>query len=185
MNIRPQRQVHGRRLEMATYEYDGQSVVVEGRLTDNRFRNTYYLSGDLRPPGVVHDLVIRMRVKGPDLTIEEIETDMVEVPRAECREALHSLKPVVGMKISPGFTDRVKALVGGPKGCSHLVALLLAMAPAAVQGAWTAVARQPVDPGQFSDKALEILENTCWIWRSDGPLMEEFKARFVTSKDQK
>jgi len=38
------------------------------------------------------------------------------------------------MAIAKGFTARVKNLVGGNKGCAHLVELLLAMAPAAIQG---------------------------------------------------
>ncbi len=181
----PEKQVHGRRIEVATYEYDGQSVVVEGRLTDTRFRNTYYLSGELRPPGIVHDLIIRMRVTGPDLIIEDIDVEMASVPRDDCREIEDSLRPVVGLKISAGFTERVKALVGGPRGCTHLVALLLTMAPAAVQGAWAAVAQRPIDFGSYSEKALEILENTCWIWRSEGPLIQEYKEKFDQAKTRK
>jgi hypothetical protein len=132
----------------------------------------------MRPPGTVHDLVIRMRVAGPDLTIEDIDAAMDTVPRGECREVLDSLAPVKGMQIKAGFTEKVKAEVGGPKGCTHLVALLLAMAPAAVQGAWAAMAREPIDPSRYSDKALEILEDTCWLWRSEGPLMQEVRERF-------
>ena len=77
------------------------------------------------------------------------------------------------MKIQAGFTERVKEQVGGARGCTHLVALLLAMAPAAVQGAWSAVARQPLDPATYSGTALRFLENTCWVWRADGDLMKE------------
>jgi len=32
-------------------------------------------------------------------------------------------------------------------------------------------------PGQYSDKALEILEDTCWLWRSEGPLMQELREK--------
>lgn len=179
---RKQKQIHNRRIEIFTYEYDESAVIVEGRLTDNRFRNTFYLSGDVRPPGIVHDLIIRIIVRGPDLIIEDIDVDMAEVPRDVCRETLNSLRAVKGMKISPGFTEKVKAAVGGAKGCTHLVALLLAMAPAAVQGAWAAMAQQPIDPTNFSDKALEILENTCWIWRSDGELLKEIKEKLTAKK---
>jgi hypothetical protein len=179
---REQQQVHNRKIDIVTYEYDETAVVVEGRLTDNRFRKTYYLSGDSRPPGIVHDMIIRIIVRGPDMTIEDIDVEMVEVPRDVCRETQYSLEPVKGIKIKAGFTEKVKALVGGPKGCTHLVALLLAMAPAAVQGAWTAVAQQPIDPTNFSGKALEFLENTCWIWRSDGDLMKETRVKLTAKK---
>jgi hypothetical protein len=169
--------IHGRTIAVSTYAYDQESIIVEGRLTDTRFRQTYYLNGESRPPGIVHDMLVRMRVKGPDLVIEDIDVEMETVPREDCRQTLNSLMPIKGMKIRHGFTDRVKAEVGGAKGCSHLVALLLAMAPAAVQGAWSAVAQQPVDPSELSGKALAFLDNTCWVWRSDGPLMQELKAK--------
>jgi len=172
------KQIHSRQIAISTYAYGAEAVVVEGRLTDNRHVTTYYFSdGQPRPPGVVHDLVIRMVVKGPELVIEDIDADMETVPRKDCREIADALKKVIGMKIQAGFTERVKARVGGAKGCTHLVTLLLAMAPAAVQGAWSAVARQPVDPAKYSGAALRFLENTCWVWRSDGELMKETKAK--------
>lgn len=174
-----ERKIHNRGIDVTTYIADGNAVVVEGRLTDTRFKSTYYLSGEMRPPGTVHEMVIRMRVAGPDLTIEDIDVTMDTVPRAECRETLSSLAPLKGMQIKSGFTEKVKARVGGPKGCTHLVALVLAMAPAAVQGAWAAMAQNPIDPSQYSDKALEILEDTCWLWRSDGALMQETKEKFT------
>lgn len=173
-----ERKIHHRGLDITTYSAERGAVIVEGRLADTRFQSTYYLSGEMRPPGTVHDMVIRMRVAGPNLTIEDIEVAMDTVPREECREVENSLAPVKGMQIKGGFTEQVKARVGGPKGCTHLVALLLAMAPAAVQGAWAAMARQPIDTSRYSDKALEILEDTCWLWRSDGPLMQEVRERF-------
>jgi hypothetical protein len=169
--------IHTRRIAVETYEYDESAVLVEGRLTDNRFVNTYYFTGGSRPPGIVHDMIIRMVVRGPDPTIESIAVEMPGIPREECMETRQSLAPIAGMKISPGFTERVKAAVGGAKGCTHLVALLLAMAPAALQGAWVAMARHPVDLKVFGEAALQILENTCQVWRSDGPLMKELKER--------
>ncbi|RJP46769.1 MAG: DUF2889 domain-containing protein [Desulfobacteraceae bacterium] len=174
--------IHTRRIAVETYEYDQSAVLVEGRLTDNRFVNTYYFTGGTRPPGIVHDMIIRLVVRGPDPTIESIEVEMPGIPREECIETQQSLAPIAGMKISPGFTDRVKAEVGGAKGCTHLVALLLAMAPAALQGAWVAMARQPVDMKVFGGAALQILENTCRVWRSDGPLMEALKERIEKGK---
>ncbi len=172
--------IHGREISIITYEYGSEAVVVEGRLTDNRFTKTYYFSdGQSRPPGIVHDLVIRMVVKGPTLVIDDIDVDMETVPREDCREVLGTLKPLIGMEIRAGFTEKVKAKIGGAKGCTHLVALLLAMAPAAVQGAWSAVARKPVDPAKYSGAALSFLENTCWVWRSEGDLMKETREKLT------
>jgi hypothetical protein len=85
------------------------------------------------------------------------------------------LKPVRGLPIVSGFTRKIKTLVGGPKGCNHLLALLTAMAPATVQGAFSAVASKPTDPETIKSINLERLKNTCWVWREDGPLIKVIK----------
>ncbi len=169
--------IHNRKIDINTYAYDDSAVMFEGRLTDNRFCTTYYLSGEARPPGVVHDMVVRMVVRGADLTIESIDVEMKEIPRAECIETKRSLEPIIGMKIRSGFTDQVKAEIGGAKGCTHLVALLLTMAPAAIQGAWATMARQPLDLEAFGDTAMRILENTCRVWRTDGPAINALREK--------
>jgi len=167
--------IHNRNLDISTYATGGDAIIVEGTLLDNRFQDTYLPGGNVRPAGPVHHLIIRMLVRGPGLVIEDIDVEMPIVPRAEaCRETLDSLEPLKGMPISSGFTARVKELVGGPKGCAHLTALLLAMAPAAVQGAWAAVARQSVDSARLSERALDFVVDTCRVWRSDGPLVKEY-----------
>ena len=177
------KKIHGRQLQITTYDYGNDAIVVEGRLTDNRFTETYYFSsGECRPPGVVHDLVIRIVVRGLSLVIEDIDVEMPAVPREDCRQVLTMLAPVKGMKIKAGFTEKLKKTIGGAKGCTHLAALLLAMAPAAVQGAWSAVARNPADPAKYSAPALKFLENTCWVWRSDGELMEETRKKLMGTK---
>ena len=175
ITIDREKKIHDRTIEISTYVHEPDAVVVEGRLTDNRLRPTWYLSGECRPPGIVHDMVIRMIVRGPGLTIEAIDVEMQTVPKEDCRDVTNALQPVVGMKIRGGFTEKVKSLVGGASGCSHLVALLLAMAPAAVQGAWAALAQNPVDRAAVSGTALKFLENTCHVWRSDGPALKELR----------
>lgn len=175
ITIDREKKIHGRIIEISTYAHESDAVVVEGRLTDNRLRPTWYLSGECRPPGIVHDMVIRMIVRGPGLAIEAIDVEMQTVPKADCREIVDALQQVVGMKIRAGFTEKIKSALGGAKGCSHLVALLLSMAPAAVQGAWAAMAQNPVDRASVSGTALKFLENTCHVWRSDGPALKELR----------
>ncbi len=114
-------------------------------------------------------MLIRMQIRGPNLTIENIEVEMPTVPYEECIATLTSLEPIKGMRIASGFTNDVKELIGGPKGCAHLVALLVSMASAAVQGAWTAFSRRPAEPSGYLDRAMEAIVDTCWVWRKDGP----------------
>jgi hypothetical protein len=166
--------IHNRQIDITIYENDASSFVMEGKLTDTRFRKTFYMNGATRPPGTLHGLVIRMQISRTGLMIEDIEVDMNTVPRAECREISHCLECIKGMKISSGFSEKVKTMVGGAKGCAHLVTLLLAMGPAAVQGAWSIATQNPANPADYSKNTLSYLENTCWVWRSDGLLMKEY-----------
>jgi len=164
--------IHTRRIDIVTYEGDSDSIFVEGVLTDERLATSYRPSGETIAPGKVHHMIIRMEVRGPKLVIGEIDVEMPTVPQSECLETLESLIPLKGLPIVAGFTNRVKELVGGVKGCAHLVALVTAMAPAAVQGAWAAMTSRPRDPATYLPVAVDRIKDTCRIWRSDGPMMK-------------
>jgi hypothetical protein len=164
--------IHTRRIEVASYDCGRDGIIVEGSLKDDRLKPIHRSDGKQVEPGRVHHMIVRMQVRGPNLTIEDIDVEMPTVPYEECRETLTSLEPVIGLQIASGFTNEVKDLVGGAKGCAHLVALLVSMASAAVQGAWTAVSRRPADPSGYRERAMEAIVDTCSVWRRDGPKLK-------------
>lgn len=176
--IQKKQKIHTRKIDIATYESASDTVVVEGILKDDRLLESYRLDGVRLPPGTIHHMIIRIEVKGPRLVIEEIEVEMPTVPHEVCTETLKCLEPIKGMPIVSGFTSKVKALAGGPKGCIHLLTLLTAMAPAAVQGAYSAFASKPIDPGPKVQNVLERFKNTCRAWSEGGHLMEKYKGIF-------
>lgn len=168
--------MHTRRIDIAAYEGGSESIIVEGVLKDERLATSYRPTGEALPPGTVHHMIIRMEVRGPKLVIEDIDVEMPTVPRQECLETLDSLLPLKGLPIVSGFTNRVKELVGGTKGCAHLVALIMAMAPAAVQGAWAVMTSKPRDPATYLPGAVNRIKDTCRVWRSDGPMMKDIQS---------
>ena len=170
--------VHSRAISITTRSMGDDSIVVEGTLRDERLADTYSVTtGGKMEPGPIHDLAIRLFIRGPGLLIEDIDVDMNHVPRDECLRTKDSLRPLIGRSIAPGFTLWVKDNLGGPRGCTHLNSLLLAMAPAALQGFWSSRISRPVDMRQASKgMAPEFLIDTCWVWRSDGPLAQELAA---------
>jgi hypothetical protein len=165
--------IHSRRIDIATYEGDSESIIIEGVLHDERLATSYRPTGESLPPGTVHHMIIRMEVRGSKLVIEDIDVEMPTVPNRECLETLDSLIPLKGLPIVSGFTNRVKDLVGGNKGCAHLVALITAMASAAVQGAWVAMTSKPRDPVTYLPGAVDRIKDTCRVWRSDGPKFKD------------
>lgn len=170
------KKIHARTITISTYDHDGSRIVVEGFLRDDRYVDTRVITGEVFPSGTLHHMGIRLLVNCSTLVIEDLEMELISVPREVCRETMGFLAPVKGMIIARGFTSRIKKLVGGEKGCAHVVELLLAMAPAVLQGAATHRAHHPstVDSGQ-AGMILKYLVNTCHVWREDGPFVARYK----------
>jgi len=161
--------VHTRQITIETWTAaDG--IIVEGRLKDDRLADTYALSGGRRAPGTVHHMIVTLHVTGPPLVVAAVAVDLPGVPYEDCRETAASLQAVVGMPIVAGFTAAVKQRLGGVHGCAHLTTLLLAMAPAAVQGFWAAAATDARVVEAAPATVMEsYLIDTCHVWRRNGP----------------
>jgi hypothetical protein len=165
---------HTRTIEINTYEYDEQRLVVEGCLADHRLQEYHLATGEKRSPGLLHQMIIHMLVNKTTLEIEDLHVEMPTVPREECLDTINSVDAVKGLRITRGFTSRVKALVGSGEGCNHLVALLTSMGSSTIQG--YAAYRLQESPRFISDM-INMLENTCWTWRSKGSLMNLIKEK--------
>jgi hypothetical protein len=170
------KKLHTRNVEVTTYDYDGQRVIIEGFLKDERFQESHLVSGEKFPRGIIHHMSIRLLVNCSNLMIEDIDVNLISIPREVCRETIECLAPVKGLIITRGFTSKVKKIAGCKKGCTHLVELLLLMAPAAIQGFAAYQAQKPsgLDKDHLNMMALYLV-NTCHVWREDGPLMNSFK----------
>jgi hypothetical protein len=176
------KKLHTRTIEVTTYDYDGQRIIVEGFLKDERFQESHVLTGETFPRGVVHHMVIRLLVNCSNLMIEDVEVDLLAVPREVCRETLDCLAPLKGMTIARGFTANVKKLAGGSKGCTHLVELIQAMAPAVFQGFGAHQSRNRANVTAARARMIyQYLVNTCRTWREDGPYVERVKKNLSLS----
>jgi hypothetical protein len=163
---------HTRTIEMNTYDYDDTRYVVEGCLTDYRYKDYHLATGEKRGPGILHQMVIHLLVNRANLEIEDLQVEMPVIPNEECLETIHCLEQARGLKVAGGFTAKVKDMAGTDKGCNHLVALLTAMGPSVMQGYG---AYQDHKSATFLLENFEILMNTCRIWREDGRLVQTLK----------
>ncbi|HOD28851.1 MAG TPA: DUF2889 domain-containing protein [Syntrophales bacterium] len=165
--------VHSRTLEILTYPAGDRGILVTGELVEKRLRPYYGVSGEIRSPHTVHHMIIRMLIEGLTFAITEIEVEMPGVPRDACLETAQCLNRLVGMNIAAGFTLKAREAVGGRRGCTHLLALLTAMAPAAVQGFWVHHAAQPMENDTSSRLMEQYLIDSCWVWRREGPMAQD------------
>ena len=186
MNLKQHKKkiIHTRQIEISTYTCDEKSLIVEGVLKDDRMIPYHTISDEIKPAGTIHHIIIRMRIDTGSLVIKEIEAEMPTIPREECPETMKALEKIRGMKIRPGFTSKVKKMIGGNRGCVHLATLLMAMAPASFQGNRTHQASRPFDKKEISRDMLETyLIDSCMLWRKGGPLANQFLQKGGDSED--
>jgi hypothetical protein len=172
LKIDKEKKIHTRDIKIATYAYDEAHIIVEGELNDNRIIPNFSHTGELYPPGNIHHMFIRLLIEIESIRIIQVEIEMPGIPHQECPETIPIFAKLEGMRIAPGFTSKVRNIIGGPKGCAHLTGLLMAMAPAAFQGLWTYRAKDRQRDTDIEKIANEYLVDTCWVWRQDGPLID-------------
>lgn len=166
--------IHTRNIEISTYEYDDENIVVEGVLKDDVLI-PMYVSGETRPPHSPHHMSIQMLIESSSLIVKDIAVQMPAVPYKWCKETADSLDPVKGLKIEPGFTSTVRKILREGKRCLHLTTLLFAIVPTVMQGVWTYNVRKPKAAGIPSGMIENYLVDTCWVWRKGGPRVKMLK----------
>ena len=168
------KKIHTRTIEISSYDCGDGNILVEGELKDDVLI-PIYVSGKKCQPHTVHNMVIRLLVACSSLTIKEIKVAMPGIPYDYCLETADSLYAIKGLKIAPGFTAKVKKILGKSKRCLHLTTLLHAIAPAVMQGYWIYNGGEPNGDSVSSDTIDNYLVDTCWAWRKDGPLIDRIK----------
>src|SRR5512139_1255798 len=128
--------VHTRGISIQTFDLGDHSILVEGSLIDHRYRPK--LNEASEEPELVHHMVISLMVKGPGMLIEQAEATMPHHPRKECPEMLPWIRNLKGLEIAPGYSIKVKKVIGGTKGYDHLNSLVIVMGESVVQGYWAA-----------------------------------------------
>jgi hypothetical protein len=156
---------------------------IEGHITDIKtypFANDY--RGAIQPGDPIHDMWIRLTVDdGFEVKAVEAVTD--KSPFAVCPAITPNFQRLVGLRIKSGWTQKVKELLGGVEGCTHLVELLGPVATTAFQTIYPVLSREKEERAKAEagekkagspavspsgHKRPPLLLNTCHAFRSDG-----------------
>ena len=164
--------IHTRSYETKVYLVDNH-LVARGAVRD---RKPAGLLVEDDPDTIdMHHMVLELAVTIPDLTITAVALDFQSFPNATCPSISDAYQQLVGLSIARGFTHRIRELFGGPRGCTHVVALLQALAPSVVQATWslgTIERRRSEAAGEvvqgFDISKFQLNTNTCHIWAEDG-----------------
>ena len=87
---------HQRTITVTTYKAGSGKAVVEGRLVDRRFKENFLLTGEKISSGEIHDMIVRLLVDTKSLTIEDVEVELVRIPRPGCSKLYDSLSVIKG-----------------------------------------------------------------------------------------
>jgi len=165
--------IHNRTYRTEAFAEDDGRLRVAGRLTDIK---PIGLGPEDGEPLVVHDLSIELFIELPSFEIVDVTSEMHTHPYEVCTAVLPDYRALIGLSVARGFTNEVRKLFGGPRGCSHLTALLQAMGPVAVQASWAVftlheplatLAAGAIDPVE-RERRLRMNTNTCHVWREGG-----------------
>ncbi|MFT7598257.1 MAG: hypothetical protein ACI8TP_001178 [Acidimicrobiales bacterium] len=168
--------IHKRSYDCEAFAEDENLMRVRGHLTDDKPQGLGLADGESL---VIHEMTVDLMVKMPEFEIVGVETDMLVRPYEMCTHVLPDYQQLVGLSITRGYAKKVRELFGGPGGCSHMGALLVAMGPVAIQASWSfaTLHEDPADGVKGDpdpdalERRLQMNANTCHVWVEDGPQM--------------
>ncbi len=177
--------LHTRAYEIDAFLEDDEHFRLVGVMRDVRPDGLWGIADT--EPMTLHDMHIELVVNGGTFVITEVRTAMLAHPQEQCPLILPVFQELVGTSIARGFGTRVKTLFGGPRSCTHFVALLNAMAPVAMQARWSffhavsdgLVSSADADPATRSERmraGQEANRDTCHVWATDGPMFAKIEA---------
>lgn len=176
--------IHNRNIDISTYAWDAEHVLLVGELKEQRYVGFINHVGERVEPEIYHHMKIELLIYTKTMTIKDVAVFLPRIPRDDCSTMATSLDPIKGLDITRGFSAQIRKMAGGTKGCVHLKTLLLAMAPAAVQGSWINNSWQQKEVGQSDPEIGNNLVDSCWTWRKNGPLVASLAQKVGKYPDQ-
>ena len=176
--------LHTRTYEVRSYRKDDDTMMIRGAVRDVKPAGLM-LDGDPEPL-TIHHMIVEIDVTMPTMDIVRAEVVFEERPHSTCTGIVPHYEKLVGLSIARGFTHKVRELFGGPRGCTHVTALLQAMAPVSIQSRFSLLASSrraagaEGSPGSGSvmpttEQRLAMMAgniNTCHVWDEEGEMVD-------------
>jgi hypothetical protein len=174
--------VHVRDIHVECYSPAPDLLEIRGSFRDDRPQGMGTYGGEPEP---IHGFNAAMTVSIPDFTIKDVTIEMPTVPQAECRDVAEGFRKLIGDKIVAGFNKRAHQALPRSSTCPHVLTLILAMAPVAVQGAFVRMIEQAsqalkdgtLDASAMMEMSFQQWKNSCYVAAEDGPAVARMKER--------
>ena len=165
---------HTRKIELNGYAREDGLWDIEARMIDtkhyefpNRFR------GNIQPGEHLHEMWLRLTLDD-SMTIRAAEATTEWSPFPSGPGAADSYRKLVGLKIGPGWTDRVKERIASTSGCTHLTELLRPLATVAYQ---TILSPRRNEDAPDDERRPALLD-TCRGWRAEGEAVQQIHPKW-------
>jgi hypothetical protein len=177
----PRTLIHNRIIECHGYEREDGLWDIEGHLVDTKTHaHSRRNGGRERAAGQpVHNMWLRLTVD-LDLLVHDAEAFTEEGPYPTCGAITPNFKALKGATIGPGWRKKTLELLGGIKGCTHLVELLGPLGTTAFQA--TGRAREKHNAAKAAAGKRPYQLNSCHIYKDDSPAVHERWPQFYTGK---
>ncbi|ORU94752.1 MAG: hypothetical protein A6F71_09580 [Cycloclasticus sp. symbiont of Poecilosclerida sp. M] len=176
----PRKELHTRQITCKGYQREDGLWDVDAHITDIKtysFDNLH--RGTIEPGDPLHEMWIRLTVD-TDLLVHDCIAVTDKSPYGCCGDITPIFKRLIGEKIGPGWTRKVKSLVAGAQGCTHLADL---MGPATTTIFQSMAGVVKGKSTQETSKPFYI--GGCHAWQSDGDQVLDFHPEYYTGKKPK
>jgi hypothetical protein len=162
----PRQSLHRREITLCGYKRDDGLFDIEGHLYDVKDVDFNVASGLRKAGDPVHSMWLRITVD-QTLNIVDAAAASDAMPYVGyCDTIAPDYRKLIGLAIRPGFSNRVRALLGGTSGCTHITELVGSLATTAFQ----TIAGQ----GVMKPDAKPYQLDRCHALRTDGPAVARY-----------
>ena len=169
----PREPIHRRQIECRGYRRADGLWDIEGHLVDTKsyaFQNEH--RGEVAAGEPIHEMWLRLTLDDT-MTITAVEAATDHSPFAVCPAIIPNFQRLKGLRIGKGFINKVRELLGGVEGCTHLVEMVGPVATTAFQTIFPYRNRMAAAEGKTADSSRKPrLLNTCHAFAENGPIAQ-------------
>lgn len=176
--------IHTRQYQVQAFRMSEERFLLRGAVIDEKPAGLY-IENDPDPIWM-HHMVVELEIIYPSFLIEKASAKFENHPHLGCTNITDHYKKLEGMSIARGFNAKVRELFGSSRGCTHIGALLAAMAPVAIQTGWSMRVESATSGDDSANSSEEFQEqrikqfastiNTCHMWDENGELVAKVRA---------
>jgi hypothetical protein len=178
----PRKLIHTREVRCLGFERDDGLWDIEGTITDVK---TYSFDnadrGTIAAGTPLHEMRVRITVDD-ELVVKDISASTEFSPFNICPDVADGVKSLIGAKVAAGWTKLVLERMGGVKGCTHIMQLILGpLATTVFQTVQPALNRRRRAAGIKEDTTKKPgLLDSCHGWSAANAMVKKRFPNFYT-----